>query len=183
MVAGRQRPCPLCRPPAPAPWTSSLVHALLAPLVPLSLTPQCDQLWGCLGGQGGWGGGGGDTGPQSGRLKPTLCLLPLTLWTPGRWLWAVGVLTGCLLPQAPRVCRAGADPGGPPPALCAGLQPDGARVEAGLWEAGVVRQPGAEVRGSRAGAGAVLTPGSGWPGWGHCPRVRAACTPDLQPLL
>lgn len=68
----------------------------------------------------------------------------------------------CPLSQAPRVCRTGADLGGPPPALCAGFQPNRARVEAGLWAAGVVRRPRAEVcagvPGSRVGAG--------WPGWG-----------------
>lgn len=64
------------------------------------------------------------------------------------WLWVARGLTDCPLSQAPRVCRAGADPGGPPPAVCAGLQPGSARVEAGLWAAGVVRQPRAEVCGS-----------------------------------
>lgn len=67
------------------------------------------------------------------------------------WCLLAGVawgLTDCPLSQAPRVCRAGADPGGPPPAVCASLQPGGARVEARLWAAGVVRRPRAEVCGS-----------------------------------
>lgn len=57
------------------------------------------------------------------------------------------------LSQAPRVCRAGADPGGPPPALCAGLQPRGAHVEAGVQAAGLVCEPRAQVRGCRVGGG------------------------------
>ena len=63
------------------------------------------------------------------------------------WLRALdwGLLTICPLSQAARVRRAGADPGGPNPALCAGFQPNRARVEAGLRAAGVVRQPRAEV--------------------------------------
>lgn len=69
----------------------------------------------------------------------------LDSWTPDGACRGVGVGDGgadCLsLSQAPRVCGAGADPGGPPPALCAGLQPHSARVEAGLWAAGLVCQP------------------------------------------
>lgn len=49
--------------------------------------------------------------------------------------------------QAPRVCRAEADPGGPPPALRAGLQPPSACVEVRLRAAGVVCWPGAQVCG------------------------------------
>lgn len=49
--------------------------------------------------------------------------------------------------QAPRVCRTEADPGGPPPALCASLQPRSACVEVGLRAAGMVCWPRAQVRG------------------------------------
>lgn len=78
------------------------------------------------------------------------------------WLLVAGALTICPLSQAPRVCRAGADLGGPPPALCAGFQPNCACVEARLRAAGVVRQPRAEVWAGTPGSGV----GVRRPGWG-----------------
>ena len=64
-------------------------------------------------------------------------------------------------------------PGGPPPALRAGLQPHSARVEAGLWAAGLVCQPRAqvcaEVPRPRVGVGTQLTPAAAWSaGRGQC---------------
>lgn len=134
----------------------------LFPLRPVPSSPPLLQAW---------GGPGLGTGAPSGWLD-----------TGGRVPAAVvaRALTDCPLSQAPCVCRAAADPGGPPPALCAGLQPSGAPVEAGLWAAGVVRQPRAEVRGSPVGVGADHT-GAGCPA-GDRPSVRATCTPGRKPL-
>ena len=62
------------------------------------------------------------------------------------------------------MCGAGADPGGPSPALRAGLQPNGARVEAGLRAAGLVCRPQTQVRAGVPGShgGWRLTRRAAW---------------------
>lgn len=95
------------------------------------------------------------------------------------WLRALdwGLLTICPLSQAARVRRAGADPGGPKPALCAGFQPNRARVEAGLRAAGVVRQPRAEVCAGAPGPVCERAAGVG----GGSPGPRAIHAPSRCP--
>ena len=95
------------------------------------------------------------------------------------WLRALdwGLLTICPLSQAARVRRAGADPGGPNPALCAGFQPNRARVEAGLRAAGVVRQPRAEVCAGAPGPVCERAAGVG----GGSPGPRAIHAPSRSP--